>query len=366
MNEIQKLSHTIVNYSLKLEKEERVLITSYEECLDLILALIEEINKVGAIPFVRIKNDILNAKLLEYTTKSRIKTLHILKEQEVENYDAFINIRYTTNDYEELKVENDILKQIGEATIESNQKRINERKWVLLNYPSKLDAYKAGMDSMSYRNFAFDVMNLDYEEMNERIKPLKELMEKTDMVRIVSPGTDLTFSIKNMPIIPCVGEANIPDGEIYTAPVLNSVNGKITYNAKSPYNGTVFENVTLTFKDGKIIDCNSNHKEKMEEIFNTDEGARYVGEFSFGLNPKIMHPMGDILFDEKIIGSIHFTPGAAYENAFNGNRSSVHWDLVLIQRKEYGGGEIYFDHTLIRKDGLFVLPELTHLNYHLK
>lgn len=366
MNEIQKLSHTIVNYSLKLEKEEKVLITSYEECLDLILALIEEINKVGAIPFVRIKNDILNAKLLEYTTKSRIKTLHILKEQEVENYDAFINIRYTTNDYEELKVENDILKQIGEATIESNQKRINERKWVLLNYPSKLDAYKTGMDSMSYRNFAFDVMNLNYEEMNERIKPLKELMEKTDMVRIVSPGTDLTFSIKNMPIIPCVGEANIPDGEIYTAPVLNSVNGKITYNAKSPYNGTVFENVTLTFKDGKIIDCNSNHKEKMEEIFNTDEGARYVGEFSFGLNPKIMHPMGDILFDEKIIGSIHFTPGAAYENAFNGNRSSVHWDLVLIQRKEYGGGEIYFDHTLIRKDGLFVLPELTHLNYHLK
>lgn len=366
MNEIQKLSHTIVNYSLKLEKEERVLITSYEECLDLILALIEEINKVGAIPFVRIKNDILNAKLLECTTKSRIKTLHVLKEQEVENYDAFINIRYTTNDYEELKVENDILKRIGEATIESNQKRINERKWVLLNYPSKLDAYKAGMDSMSYRNFAFDVMNLNYEEMNERIKPLKELMEKTDMVRIVSPGTDLTFSIKNMPVIPCVGESNIPDGEIYTAPVLNSVNGKITYNAKSPYNGTVFENVTLTFKDGKIIDCNSNHKEKMEEIFNTDEGARYVGEFSFGLNPKIMHPMGDILFDEKIIGSIHFTPGAAYENAFNGNRSSVHWDLVLIQRKEYGGGEIYFDHTLIRKDGLFVLPELTHLNYHLK
>ena len=366
MNEIQKLSHTIVNYSLKLEKEEKVLITSYEECLDLILALIEEINKVGAIPFVRIKNDILNAKLLECTTKSRIKTLHVLKEQEVENYDAFINIRYTTNDYEELKVENDILKRIGEATIESNQKRINERKWVLLNYPSKLDAYKAGMDSMSYRNFAFDVMNLNYEEMNERIKPLKELMEKTDMVRIVSPGTDLTFSIKNMPIIPCVGEANIPDGEIYTAPVLNSVNGRITYNAKSPYNGTAFENVTLTFKDGKIIDCNSNHKEKMEEIFNTDEGARYVGEFSFGLNPKIMHPMGDILFDEKIIGSIHFTPGAAYENAFNGNRSSVHWDLVLIQRKEYGGGEIYFDHTLIRKDGLFVLPELTHLNYHLK
>lgn len=366
MNELEKLSSTIVNYSLHLKKNEKVLITSYNECTDLILCLITEINKVGAIPFVRIKNDILNAKLLEITNDERIEILKKMKEEEVNNYNAFINIKYTTNDYEQMNVESQILNKIGTATLKSNQIRINERKWTLLNYPSRLDAYKAGMNSENYRKFALEVMNLNYEEMNERIRPLKELMEKTDKVRIVSPNTDITFSIKGMPIIPCVGTANIPDGEIYTAPIKESVNGKITYNVKSPYNGFVFENVSFTFKDGKIIEATCNNKEKIDEILNTDEGARYIGEFSLGLNPKILHPMGDILFDEKIIGSIHFTPGAAYEDAFNGNVSSVHWDLVLIQRQEYGGGEIYFDHTLIRKDGLFVLPELFHLNYHLK
>lgn len=366
MNEIEKLSSTIVNYSLKLKENETVLITSYNECLDLILSLIDEISKVGAIPFVRIKNDIINAKILGVTNDERIKVLKKLKDEEVKTYDAYINIRYTTNDYEQLNVNSDILKKIGGATLKSNQIRINERKWTLLNYPSRLDAYKAGMDSLSYKKFALEVMNLDYKEMNERIKPLKELMKKTDKVRIVSPNTDITFSIKGMPVIPCVGTSNIPDGEIYTAPIKDSVNGVITYNVKSPYNGTTFENVYFKFKDGKIIEANSNQNEKLEEILNTDDGSRYIGEFSLGLNPKILDPMGDILFDEKIIGSIHFTPGSSYEDAFNGNRSSVHWDLVLIQRKEYGGGEIYFDDVLIRKDGLFVLPELLHLNYHLK
>lgn len=366
MEEIKKLSNTIVNYSLKLKEKEKILITSYPECLDLILALIEDINKVGAIPFVNMKNDIVNAKLLEVTNDNRVGLLKKIKQEEVENYDAFINIRYTTNDYEELNTNSEILKKIGEATIDSDNIRINKRKWVLLNYPSRLDAYKANMDTISYKNYALEVMNVNYEDMFERIKPLKELMEKTDKVRIVSPNTDITFSIKDMPIIPCTGTANIPDGEIYTAPIKTSVNGTITYNVKSPYNGFVFENVSFKFKDGKIIEANSNNNKKIEEILNTDEGARYIGEFSLGLNPKILYPMGDILYDEKIIGSIHFTPGAAYSDAYNGNNSSVHWDLVLIQREDYGGGEIYFDDVLIRKNGIFVLPELLHLNYHLK
>lgn len=364
MEELKKLSKMIVNYSLNLKNNEKVLITSYQECLDLILELIEDISKVGAIPFVNIKNDIINAKLLEVTNDNRINLLKKIKKEEVDNYDAFINIRYTTNDYEQLKVNSKTLKKIGESTIEIDKVRINERKWVLLNYPSRLDAYKANMDTISYKNYALETMNFNYEDMNERIKPLKELMEKTDKVRIVSPNTDITFSIKDMKVIPCVGKSNIPDGEIYTAPIRTSVNGKITYNVKSPYNGFVFENVSFEFKDGKIIKANSNNNEKIEEILNTDDGARYIGEFSLGLNPKILYPIGDILYDEKIIGSIHFTPGSAYHDAYNGNDSSIHWDLVLIQRKDYGGGEIYFDDILIRKNGLFVLPELLHLNYH--
>ena len=220
------------------------------------------------------------------------------------------------------------------------------------------------MNTDKYFQYALEVMTVDYNQMKQDIVPLLKLMEKTDKVRILSPNTDLTFSIKDIPIIPCCGECNIPDGEIYTAPVKNSVNGIITYNVPSVYHGNMYHNIQLTFENGKIIQATSDdNNNRLNEIFNTDDGSRYVGEFSLGLNPKILHPVGNILYDEKIIGSLHFTPGSSYHNAYNGNQSVIHWDLVLIQRKEYGGGEIYFDDILIRKDGMFVLPELQHLNY---
>jgi len=365
---IKKLSETIVNYSLDIKKDDRVLITCQtEHPAFFIKCLIKDIVAKEGIPFVRIINPEISALLTENTFDNRIKEIAKHSEEDVQNYDCFITIRYNCNDFENVKIDTEINKKIGEATAKSNEVRINERRWVLLNYPSNLDAYKSKMTSDDFKKFAFEVMNVDYSKMKEDIKPLKELMEKTDNVRIIGPDTDLTFSIKGMNVIPCCGKSNIPDGEIYTAPIKDSVNGIITYNTPSPYQGNVFNKICLKFKDGKIIEatCDGNN-EKLNEIFDTDDGSRYVGEFSFGLNPKILKSMGDILYDEKIIGSIHFTPGSAYEDAFNGNKSSVHWDLVLIQRKEYGGGEIYFDHTLIRKDGLFVLPELKHLNYNLK
>jgi aminopeptidase len=284
------------------------------------------------------------------------------KKYEINNFDCFIMIRCILNDYESKNVKSEILRKIGNVAREYNNIRINDRRWVLLNYPNQVDAYKARMTDEFYE-YALDVMTIDYKKMNEACKPLKDLIEKTDKVRIVSPNTDITFSIKGMPAIPCVGDRNLPDGEIFTAPVKDSVNGIITYNTPSPYNGNVFNSVSLTFKDGKIIKATSNEKEDiLNQIFDTDEGARYVGEFSFGLNPKIVYPMGDTLYDEKIIGSIHFTPGQCYRECSNGNDSSIHWDMVLIQRKDYGGGEIYFDNVLIRKDGSFTLPELKHLN----
>jgi aminopeptidase len=187
-------------------------------------------------------------------------------------------------------------------------------------------------------------------------------MSRTDKIRLVSPGTDLHFSIKGIPVIKCDGEKNIPDGEVFTAPVKDSVNGVLHYNAKTLYDGTVFENMSLKFKDGKIVEGTSSNTKAMNHIFDADEGARYVGEFAIGLNPYITRPMLDTLFDEKIAGSIHFTPGNAYDEAFNGNKSAVHWDMVLIQTKEWGGGEIYFDDVLVRKDGIFVHDELKGLN----
>ena len=361
---IEKLSKTIVDYSIDVKENEKVLI-QYEssECNPLVKYLIKDIISKGGIPFTKLLDNELSSLILENSNTNIIDEMVKIKTFEVDEFDSFIRICYTENEYEDKDVPSSVRKELGKKSEEIDDIRINKRKWVLLNYPSIVDAYKARMKYDDFYNYSLNVMNVDYVSLNEKIKPLKELMEKTDKVRIVGPNTDLTFSIKGLPAIPCCGKANIPDGELYTAPVKDSVNGIITYNTKSPYNGYVFNNISLEFKDGKIINATaSDNNDKLKEIFDTDEGARYVGEFSLGFNPIIKEPMGDILYDEKIMGSLHFTPGTCYKDCNNGNVSSIHWDLVLIQRPEYGGGEIYFDDVLIRKDGLFVLDNLKQLN----
>jgi len=223
-------------------------------------------------------------------------------------------------------------------------------------------AQLANKSTEAFEDFYFEVCTLDYSRMSKAMDALKTRMEQADQVHLQGPGTDLHFSIKGIGAVKCDGTHNIPDGEVYSAPVRESVQGVIAYNAASTYLGTTFQNVRFEFKDGKIVQADANNNRKLTEILNTDEGARYIGEFALGLNPYILSPMLDTLFDEKIAGSFHLTPGGAYEQTDNGNRSQVHWDLVCIQRPEYGGGEIHFDGELIRKDGLFVPPDLQPLN----
>ena len=361
---LKKLAHTIINYSLHLKRDSRVIVSFTKEASLLVEELINESKQIGAIMILDQYDPKLTAMLGETNNDLRIEILRKKKEFEVNNFDAFISIRYTYNDYESKNIPKEMVKKLGAATEVEDNIRINERDWVLLNYPSNLDAYKAKMTTEEFDKFAFDVMTVDYQKMSKDIEPLKDLMEKTDRVRIVGPNTDISFSIKGMPAIPCTGEKNIPDGELYTAPIKDSVNGIITYNTPSPYQGNIFNQVSLTFENGKIIKATClDDDDKLNEIFDTDSGARYIGEFSLGFNPKILYPMGDILYDEKILGSLHFTPGRCYKDCDNGNKSSIHWDMVLIQRKDFGGGEIYFDDVLIRKDGKFTLDSLKQLNY---
>ncbi|HBP38534.1 MAG TPA: hypothetical protein DD640_07310 [Clostridiales bacterium] len=220
-----------------------------------------------------------------------------------------------------------------------------------------------GISFDSYFDFVLDVSCVDYAAMQHNTEPLKALMERTDRVRIKGPGTDLAFSIRGIPAIPCCGECNIPDGECFTAPVKDSVEGVITFNTPSIFWGTTFTGIRFEFAGGRIIKATASQNEDLlNKILDTDAGARSVGEFSLGFNPLVREPFCNTLFDEKISGSFHLTPGACYLEAPNGNESAIHWDLVQIQRPEYGGGEIWFDDLLIRKDGLFTVPELYALN----
>lgn len=361
---IKILANTIVNHSIKVEKDEKVRIQCETmEPLPLVKELIHEINKMGGSVSVKFFDPNIDAIINKDITDSGIKLLENLEKFEVEEFDSFIRIYCNQGDFIDSIVPEENKIKIGQALKEYRDKRVNEKKWVLLNYPSIIDSNKAKMNIDEFSKFSFDAMCCDYEKMNKDLKPLKDLMDKTDKVRLTGEGTDITFSIKDIPSVICSGECNIPDGEVYTAPVKESVNGVIKYNTPSPYRGSVFNNVTLEFKDGKIIKATCDEdNDFLNKIFDTDEGARYVGEFSIGVNPMIKYPMGDILFDEKIVGSIHFTPGSCYKDAYNGNSSAIHWDMVLIQREDFGGGNIYFDDVLIRENGIFVIDELKHLN----
>ena len=364
--QIKKLAKTIVEYSCKIKNGEKMLIECQDNAQKLVSAIIDEVYAHGGYPFVHITNKQIERSLLFGTTKEHSKLCAKYMYPIMNDMDAYVGITSDDNVYELVDVDSTKMQlhSLFYSGPIHRDVRVAKTKWLILKFPSKGLAELAHKSTEAFEKFYFDVCNLDYQKMAKQMEPLKKLMEKTDKVHILSPNTDLSFSIKGISAIKCAGEMNIPDGEVYTAPVKNSVNGKITYNTPTIYDGKRFDNVSLTFKDGKIVDatCSSGGNLSLNKILDTDEGSRYVGEFSFGLNPYILEPMLDILFDEKMCGSIHFTPGASYADAFNGNTSAVHWDMVLNQRVEYGGGEIWFDDVLIRKDGLFTLDNLKGLN----
>lgn len=361
---IVKLAKNLVRFSINAQEGEKVLIEyNGEKSLPLVKQLIKEVYNVKAIPFVKNIDIRVKRELLLNATKEQYEVLAKSDKEFMEKMDCYIRVDAEENPCELADIPTEKLNvySMYYAKPVHLETRV-QKKWCILEFPNGTFANNANMSEEAFEEYFFKVCNLDYEKMSKAMDSLVELMDKTDKVRIVGPGTDLRFSIKDIPAIKCCGQFNIPDGEVFTAPVKTSVNGTISYNTPSIYQGFEFNNVKLTFKDGKIIEATANDTERINQIFDTDEGARYIGEFSFGVNPYITKPMKDILFDEKIMGSMHFTPGDSYDEAPNGNSSAIHWDLVLIQTPEYGGGEIYLDDVLVRKDGKFVLPELKDLN----
>ena len=362
---IRTLAKGLVNYSCRVTGGDRVYIHyTGESTRQLAKELVREVYAAGGIPFVHYTDPQLQRAWLMECTKEQLELMAQVDALEMSRMHCYIGIRGSGNvsELSDVPAERMALYEQYYSTPVHHDIRVPKTRWVVLRYPNDAMAQLSGTSTEDFEDFYFRVCNLDYSRMAEAMKPLVELMERTDRVRLTGPGTDLAFSIRGIPAIPCAGECNIPDGEVYTAPVRESVNGTISYNTPSVYQGFTYEKIRLTFENGKIVKAEANDTERINQVFDTDEGARYVGEFAIGVNPHILKPMKDTLFDEKIMGSIHFTPGNCYEEAKNGNRSSIHWDLVLIQRPEYGGGEIWFDGRLIRKDGRFVLPELECLN----
>ena len=361
---LEKLAKILVNYSVKVKPGENVLVqdTGVEPAFD--RALVKAIHEAGGRAFVSLRDKTLDRALLRDAPPEQVELQARFERERMDEMDCFIGF----NAWRNLSSWSDL--SGGELDLYNKniwkkvhiESRLPGTRWVVLRFPTAAMAQMAAMSEEAFEDFFFDVCTMDYARMSKAMDPLVSYLAKTDKVRIVGPGTELSFSIKGLPPIKCDGSMNIPDGEVYTAPVKGSVNGVIQYNTPSEHEGFTYENIRFEFKDGKIVKATSNDNERLNRVLDTDEGARYVGEFAFGVNPYITRAMKETLFDEKISGSIHFTPGNSYDDCFNGNRSAVHWDLVLIQTPEFGGGEIWLDGRLVRKDGLFVVPELEGLN----
>ena len=363
---VTRLAELLCDHSVRLTSDDRLLIHAFDIPPAAVAEVVRVAQSRGAKVAVRLESNTVKRQILNGLSPESVALIASIEKFEMEQMTSYISLRGGDN-YAELSDvpgANMTLWQKDYVTPVVFETRVAKTKWVALRWPNASMAQQASMSTQAFEDFYFRVCTLDYAKMAEAVKPLVDLMNSTDHVHITGPGTDFEFSIKGIGCVPCSGEANIPDGECFSAPVKESVNGVVQFNTASLYQGTEFNNIRYVIKNGRIEEATAGSQtEKLNEILDTDAGARYFGEWSLGYNPFVLHPMKDTLFDEKIAGSFHFTPGNAYDPpGGNGNTSAIHWDTVLIQRPEYGGGEIYFDGVLIRKDGLFVLPELQALN----
>jgi len=359
---LSQLARNLTSYSTRLQQGEKVLIDAFDVPDEIIVELLRATRERGAIPYVNLNHARVTREIALEATEEQMRTHGAIELQRMKSMDAYIALRGSLNIFESSDVSSEQVKMVSEVLKPVLDWRVNHTKWVVLRWPTPSMAQQAMMSTEAFEDFFFNVCNLDYSRMVEGSGRLAELMKNTDRVEIKGNGTDLSFSIDGIDAVACVGTHNIPDGEVFSCPIRDSVEGVIQYNAPTVYQGVSFDDIRLEFKEGKIVDAQSSNTQRLNEILDSDIGARYIGEFAIGFNPHIREPMRDILFDEKIAGSFHFTPGQAYEEADNGNKSQVHWDMVCIQRPDYGGGEIWFDGELIRKDGLFVKDSLKSLN----
>ena len=358
----KKLAKTLVEYSTALGKGDRVLLDMIDVPDEFSVELIRATRAVGAVPLIEVRHTRVTREILRETSRDHAEMIRDIELFRMKRVQAYVAVRGSANANETADVPADRMSLFSKTLRPVLNHRVNKTRWCVLRWPTPSMAQAANMSTEAFEDFYFDVCTMDYRKMARAMKPLEKRMRSADNVRIKGPGTDLRFSIKGIGAQMCKGDRNIPDGEVFSCPVKNSVNGTIRFNTPTLYSGTRFENVCLEFADGKIVGATANNPKRLNEILDTDGGSRYIGEFSLGFNPYILNPMCDILFDEKIAGSMHFTPGQAYEECDNGNRSAVHWDMVLIQRPEWGGGEIWFDDELIRKNGMFVPNDLKGLN----
>ena len=363
---IKKYADVLVNYSTKVSKGDLAIIYArgYEA-----QPLIKEIYKAcllnGANPIVRTSMDELAETFIKFANDEQLSYIDEMSKLEVEKADVMIFIGAPNNVKNMANADPKKLAKRSKATHPILSRRLersakNQMRWVIADYPTNALAQEASMSLEEYSEFLINSCYLDldnpvkkWEEIDKEQKRIAEILNKTSKIRFVGERTDVTFSTAGRKWVPCSGNMNFPDGEIFTSPVEDSANGTIYFDFPQNYHGSCAKEVFIELKDGKVVEAKAEFgNEFLQSMLNTDQGAKFVGEIAIGTNERIQNVTGNILFDEKIGGSIHVAFGASYPEAGGKNQSGLHWDMIKNMKNS---GKIYADDKLIYENGKFII-----------
>lgn len=350
---VEKLADILVNYSVKVKKGDTVLIRGDELGKPLLLEVYRKVVEAGGNPLLSISFDEMNKIFYDHASKAQLSHTSKIKLYEAKNCDAVIIVHAPANSKALSAVDPAKMTMRSRANKPISEIIVNKKKWVLTNYPTQALAQDAEMSIDEYEEFLFGATNLDWAKVEKEQERIKKVIDKGNTIRIVGKDTDLTFSIKGRKGIKCCGNSNMPDGEIFYAPVENSANGHIFYDFPAIHNGKEVSGIRLGFEKGKVVKATAEKNEEyLFAMLDTDKGARYIGEFGIGTNYGIKRFTRDILFDEKIGGTIHLAVGRSYEESGGKNDSAIHWDMIKDLRH---GGAIYLDGKRIQENGKFLI-----------
>ncbi len=361
----EALAKVLVNYSVEVGKGDLVAIQTYPVAELLTKEVYRECLKAGGHPFVRCHLPGISEIFLKEARKDQLRFLSPVAMEEVEKTDKFISFWADENTKDLANVDPDRQRERASATAPI-MRRWNEReaagelKWVGTQFPTNASAQDAEMSLPEYENFVLDACLVNkkdpiaaWKSVHRKQARICKRLDHARKVRVVTKGTDLTMKVAGRKWVNCDGKANMPDGEIFTGPVEDSVEGSITFSFPAFYYGREAEGVRLTFKKGRIVKATaSKGQDFLEAMLNTDDGAKRVGEFAIGTNYSVQKFTRNTLFDEKIGGTVHMAMGASIPESLGVNESAIHWDMVTDMRD---GGKIYADGKVVYKDGKFTL-----------
>ncbi|MGH2838337.1 MAG: aminopeptidase [Thermoleophilaceae bacterium] len=359
------LAQILVRYSTNVQPDDVCVIQSTTDAEPLVQAIYEEVLRAGGLPIMQLSTDGAAPAFYELANEKQLEWIPPTATWAAENADVRIAVMADANVRALSQVDpkrQAIVQKARKPLMETSMKRAAEGsyRWSLTLFPTHAYAAEAGMSLDAYEDFyykaclATDAEPLTaWQRQSDEVKRLAAWMEGKEEVHITAPGTDITLGVEGRKFIPCVGEHNMPDGEFFTGPIEDSVNGEIAFSFPASYGGREVAGVRFKFADGKVVDASAERGEDfLIEMLDTDEGARRLGELGIGTNYGISTGTKEILLDEKIGGTVHMAIGMSYPETGGVNDSAVHWDMVCDLRQ---GGAIAVDGTEIQRDGKFVV-----------